>query len=145
MDLNDWRFLDRQAPAMCFRKLTQLINRRLKNVYSGTIFFLKKNSSLEDILTKRPNAIEVNLDFELEKLLKEIHYLQMSPLSIDLSDVLKDKFNQLKDENKLRLYVTRIRSIANNYNIIMKNLQQEETALFEMKLNKIDSVSVFFC
>ncbi len=64
----------------------------------------------------------------------------MPPLSIDLSDVLKDKFNQLKDENKLRLYVTRIRSIANNYNIIMKNLQQEETPLFEMKLNKIDSV-----
>jgi hypothetical protein len=87
--------------------------------------------------------VEVNLDFELEKLLKEIHYLQMPPLSIDLTDVLKDKFNQLKDENRLRLYVTRIRSIANNYNIIMKNLQQEETALFEMKLSKIDAVNCF--
>ena len=64
----------------------------------------------------------------------------MSPLNIDLSDTLKEKFNQLKDENKLRLYITRIRSIANNYNIIMQNLQPEEVPLFEMKLNKIDNV-----
>ena len=92
------------------------------------------------MLTKRPNAIDVNLDADLEKLLKEIHYLQMPPLNIDLADILKDRFSQLKDENKLRLYVTRIRSIANNYNVIMRNLQPEEIPLFELKLNKIDNV-----
>ena len=69
-----------------------------------------------------------------------MHYLQMTPLSIDLSEILKDKFSKLKDENQLRLYATKIRSIANNYNIIMKNLQAEEIPLFEMKLNRIDAV-----
>lgn len=82
------------------------------------------------------------MDYDLERLLKEIHYLQSDPLNIDLSNVLKDKFSQLKDENKLRLYATRIRSIANNYNTIMANIQPEETALFELKLNKIDHVIV---
>jgi hypothetical protein len=111
----------------------------IKNI--NPFFLFKKNSSIEDILVKRPNIVEVNLDYELEKLLKEIHYLNMPPLSINLTHILKDKFSQLKDENKLRLYVTRIRSIANNYNMIMKNLQPEEIPLFEMKLNKIDNVS----
>ena len=92
------------------------------------------------MLSKRPNSIEVNLDFELEKFLKEIHYLQMAPLNIDLRDILKDKFNNIKDENQLRLYATRVRLIANKYNIIMKNLQPEEVPLFESKLNKIDSI-----
>jgi hypothetical protein len=61
-----------------------------------------KNLSIEDMLSRRPASIEVNLDFELEKFLKEIHYLQMPPLNVDLKDILKEKFNNIKDENQLR-------------------------------------------
>ena len=92
-------------------------------------------------MSKRPISIEVYLDFELEKLLKEIHYLKMEPLKIDLTDILKNKFNNLKDENLLRLYANRIRSIADKYNLIMKNIKGEELPLFEIKLNKIDNVN----
>lgn len=93
-------------------------------------------------MIKRPSSIEVNFDFELEKLLKEIHYLQMPPFNLDLTDILKDKFSQLKDENKIRLYATRMRSIADKYNLIMKNIQNEEMALFEFRLSKIDNVNI---
>lgn len=96
--------------------------------------------SSDDVLVKRPFAIEVNLSFELEKLLKEVHYLKSDPLRIDLTHILKDKFNNLKDENLLRLYATRIHSICDKYNLIMKNIQSEELALFELKLNRIDGV-----
>jgi len=58
--------------------------------------------SIEDILSRRPSAIDVNLDFELEKLLKEIHYLKMRPFNIDISNVLKDKFKNIRDEGQLR-------------------------------------------
>lgn len=54
------------------------------------------------MISKRPVSIEVYLDFELEKLLKEIHYLKMEPLKLDLTLVLENKFNNLKDENLLR-------------------------------------------
>lgn len=66
------------------------------------MYFWKKNTSIDEILSKRPNSLEVNLDFELEKLLKEIHYLTKPPFNMDLNGLLKDKFSQLKDENKLR-------------------------------------------
>jgi hypothetical protein len=62
---------------------------------------LKKNASIEEILIKRPTILDVNLDAELEKLLKEIHYLRMEPLSVDLADLLKGKFSRIKDENEL--------------------------------------------
>lgn len=94
-------------------------------------------------MVKRPRAIDVNFDFELEKLLKEIHYLKMPPFNMNLTEVLKDKFSQLKDENKMRLYATRMRSIADKYNLIMKNIQNEELSLFEFRLSKIDSVNFF--
>ena len=67
----------------------------------------------------------------------------MEPLKIDLKNILKNKFNNIKDENLLRLYANRIRSIADKYNLIMKNIKQEEIPLFEIKLNKIDSVNIF--
>ena len=67
----------------------------------------------------------------------------MEPLKIDLTNILKNKFNNIKDENLLRLYSNRIRSIADKYNLIMKNIKQEEIPLFEIKLNKIDSVNIF--
>lgn len=54
------------------------------------------------MLSKRPNCLEVNLDFELEKLLKEIHYMTKAPFNMDLTNLLKNKFKELKDENKLR-------------------------------------------
>ena len=69
-----------------------------------------KNISLDEILNKRPISIEVNLSYELEKLLKEIHYLKADPLNIDLTNVLKDKFSHLKDENLLRLVLLLIHS-----------------------------------
>ena len=53
-------------------------------------------------MSKRPTSIEVYLDLELEKLLKEIHYLKMKPLKIDLTRILRNKFHNLKDENLLR-------------------------------------------
>ena len=53
-------------------------------------------------MSKRPVSIEIYLDFELEKLLKEIHYLKLEPLKMDLTNILKNKFNNLKDENLLR-------------------------------------------
>ena len=53
-------------------------------------------------MNKRPISIEVYLDLELEKLLKEIHYLRMEPLKIDLTSILRNKFHNLKDENLLR-------------------------------------------
>jgi hypothetical protein len=62
----------------------------------------KKNASIDDMLSKRPNCLEVNLDFELEKLLKEIHYMTKAPFNMDLTNLLKNKFKELKDENKLR-------------------------------------------
>ena len=43
---------------------------------------------------------------------------------------------------KNRLYATRARLIADKYNLIMKNIQPEEIPLFEIKLNRIDSVSI---
>jgi len=89
---------------------------------------------------KRPLAIEVNLSFELEKLLKEIHYLKSPPLSIDLTTILRDKFSNLRDENLLRLYATRVHSICDKYNLIMRNIRAEELTLFEPKLGRIDSV-----
>ena len=67
----------------------------------------------------------------------------MEPLKIDLTNILKNKFNNIKDENLLRLYANRIRSIADKYNLIMKNIKQEEIPLFEIKLKKIDSVNIF--
>lgn len=94
----------------------------------------------DDLISKRPIAIEVNLSFELEKLLKEIHYLKANPLKVDLTNILQNKFNNLKNENLLRLYATRIHSICDKYNLIMKNIQPEELALFEIKLARIDHV-----
>ena len=91
-------------------------------------------------ISKRPIAIEVNLSFELEKLLKEIHYLKANPLKVDVTNILLNKFNNLKNENLLRLYATRIHSICDKYNLIMKNIQPEELALFEIKLARIDHV-----
>jgi hypothetical protein len=41
-----------------------------------------------------------------------------------------------------RLNATRARLIADKYNLIMKNIQPEEVPLFEIKLNRIDSVSI---
>ena len=75
------------------------IESSLTDKLQQTVF---KNLSIEDMLSRRPTQIEVNLDFELEKFLKEIHYLQMAPLNIDLNYILKEKFNNIKDENQLR-------------------------------------------
>ena len=91
-------------------------------------------------MSKRPSLIEVNLDFELEKILKEIRYLRAAPLNVDLTDILKVKFNNIKDEKQLILYATRARLIADKYNLVMKNIQPEEIPLFELKLNKIDAI-----
>lgn len=99
-----------------------------------------KNISDCETISKRPITIEANLSFELEKLLKEVHYLKSDPLNVDLTSILQDKFNNLKDENLLRLYATRVHSICDKYNLIMKNIQAEELALFEIKLNRIDAV-----
>ena len=81
------------------KKWQSKIESSLTDKLQLTVF---KNISIEDMLSRRPSSIEVNLDFELEKFLKEIHYLQMPPLSIDMKDLLKEKFNNIKDENLLR-------------------------------------------
>jgi hypothetical protein len=119
------------------QKWTQSIPSNLAKKLQQTIF---KNISVEDLLSSRPNAIEVNLDADLEKLLKEIHHLKMPPLNIDLIEILKNKFVDLKDENLLRLHVTRARLIADKYNLILKNIEPEEVLLFESKLEKIDEI-----
>ena len=74
------------------------ISSSLTDKLQQTIF---KNVSIEDMISKRPSLIEVNLDFELEKILKEIRYLRTTPLNIDLTNILKDKFNNIKDEKQL--------------------------------------------
>ena len=68
-------------------------------------------------MSKRPTSLEVNLDFELEKLLKEIHYLSMEPFNLDLKSLLKDKFNEINDQNKLRFY-SKIKNIFSLNNIL---------------------------
>ncbi len=42
-----------------------------------------------------------------------------------------------------RLFTTRLRAIVDKYNLIMKNIQKEDKALFDAKLNKIDEVKFF--
>ena len=66
--------------------------------------FLKKNSSIDEIAAKRPSSLEVNLDFELERFLKELHYLKQAPFNMDLTNLLKERFSKIKDENKLRSF-----------------------------------------
>jgi hypothetical protein len=53
-----------------------------------------------------------------------------------------ERLNRKKNLSKFRLYANRIRLICDKYNLIMKNIQPEEVPLFELKLNKIDSVKI---
>lgn len=57
---------------------------------------------MDEYFIKRPSAVEINLDFELERFLKEMHYLRMPPLNIELDNVNKEMLLNLKDDYKLR-------------------------------------------
>lgn len=65
-------------------------------------FNFQKNVTIDEYFSKRPTSIEVNLDFNLERLLKEIHYMRMQPLNIDLHNILNETFINLKDNYQLR-------------------------------------------
>lgn len=119
---------------LLFKKKIEIQSLKISNYYE------QKNASIEDINVKRPSCLEVNLDFELEKFLKELHYLRKAPFNMDINSLLRDKFSEINDEHKLRLYATRMRSIVDKYNLIMKNIQAEEIPLLELKLNKMDQI-----
>jgi hypothetical protein len=54
------------------------------------------------MFSKRPAIIEVNLDFELEKLLKEIHYIYFQLPNNELPIEMKDMFKKLREKNKIQ-------------------------------------------
>ncbi len=51
--------------------------------------------------------------------------------------------NRLNFFSYKRLFTTRLRAIVDKYNLIMKNIQKEDKALFDAKLNKIDEVKFY--
>lgn len=54
------------------------------------------------MFSKRPSIIEVNLDFELEKLLKEIHYIYNQLPKNELPIEIEDMFNKLREKSKIQ-------------------------------------------
>jgi hypothetical protein len=76
---------------------------RKYSIYGHVGFFFKRNGCIDQSFdNNKVNLIEVNFDFELEKLLKEVHYLLLPPLKIELTDVGADGFMDLKNNFQLR-------------------------------------------
>ena len=84
-------------------------------------------------------TIQVNLDFDLLSLLKEVFYLSDPPFLVRLPDPARLLLRNI-DDNLLRTTAARLETIVSRYNAINQNIQHIEVPLFERKLAKINEV-----
>ena len=81
----------------------------------------------------------VNIDNNLQQILKEVNHLQRPPLETRLPDIIRS-FIRNTDPALLQTNVARLRTVASQYNTMIRAISDIEKPLFEMKLHDIEQV-----
>ena len=85
--------------------------------------------------------LAVNIDSNLQQILKEVHYLQRPPLEKRLPDVIRALIRNT-DPALLQTNAARLSTVVSQYNIMIRTISDIEKPLFELKLSKIDQVNI---
>ena len=83
--------------------------------------------------------VEVNIDSNLQKILKEVYHFQRPPLELRLPDVIRLLIRNT-DPLLLQANATRLDTVASQYNRMIRMISNIERPLFEIKLYSIEQV-----
>lgn len=86
--------------------------------------------------------MHVNLDPRLVGLLREIHYLSEEPFNVTLSPAARTLV-RTTNAHDLRVMATRLETIVNKYNDVVRSITEYELPLFEKTVTAISEVHTY--
>eukprot|EP00794_Sanderia_malayensis_P011161 gene11161-12333_t len=114
-----------------------LFKRWQSNIGDDLRLGLKKSLLTCSISDDGFEILHVNMDDNLEEILKEVQYLQRPPFELRLPDSIRSLIRNT-DPSVLRTNAARLETVVSEYNAILRTISDIEKPLFEAKINAME-------